>query len=159
MQEDRTVDLDSFDIRLLSAIQVNARLTQVELAESVHLSPSQCQRRLKRLESAGIIKTYQTLLDHEVLGFSVMAMVNVSLSQHGRRAADQFQAAISAEPMILECWAVTGESDYLLKVIARNLKTFSDFLLERLLEIPVVGNVRSTILLQELKGTNAIPLT
>jgi Lrp/AsnC family leucine-responsive transcriptional regulator len=154
----QTLDLDATDVRLLESLQGEARLSNVELSERVHLSPSQCYRRLRRLEDGGVVRAYAALLDREGLGFGVMAFVNVTLEKHGEHPAQAFHQAVQDEPEILECYAVSGEADYLLRVVAGDLKAFSDFLMHRLLRLPMVANVRSSILLDELKATTALPL-
>ena len=158
MKENREPVFDATDRRLLQALQTDGRLRNVELSEQIHLSASQCQRRLKRLEELGVIRRYVALLDNEKLGLGVMAMVSVTLEKHGKDPAGAFHQVIKEEPAILECWAVTGDSDYLLRVVAADLKSFSDFLMHRLLGLPMVAGVRSTILMQELKATTALPL-
>ena len=154
----QSTNLDAADLRLLDCLQRQARLSNVELSERVGLSPSQCYRRLRRLEEAGLIRGYVALLDREKLGLGVMAFVNVALEKHGEHPARAFHEAVRGEPEILECHAVSGEADYLLRVVAVDLKAFSDFLLHRLMRLPMVANVRSSILLDELKATNALPL-
>jgi Lrp/AsnC family leucine-responsive transcriptional regulator len=151
-------ELDSSDLRLLAALQENARLSHVELAERVHLSPSQCQRRLKKLEQQGVIRGYATLLERDKLGLRVMAFVNVTLEKHGENPARDFRHTIAHEEAFLECWSVSGDADYLLRVVATDLKGFSDFLMYRLLRMPMVANVRSSILLEPIKHTTALPL-
>ncbi|WP_142850016.1 Lrp/AsnC family transcriptional regulator [Telmatospirillum sp. J64-1] len=150
--------LDDYDCRILDCLQRNGRLTNVELSTQVFLSPSQCQRRVKRLEEEGIIQGYSALLSPEAVGLGVLAFVSVSLAMHGENPARAFTEAIRDIPEILECHAVTGEADYLLRVAAPDLKSFSDFLLHRLMRVPGVTNVRSTIALEELKRTIALPL-
>jgi Lrp/AsnC family leucine-responsive transcriptional regulator len=158
MKKSRIDELNQVDRRILQALQSNGRLSNVELSERVHLSPSQCQRRLKRLEDLGVIRRYVALLDNETLGLSVTAVVSVTLEKYGKDPIAAFHQAINDEPAILECWAVTGDSDYLLRVVATDLQAFSDFLMHRLLGLPMVAGVRSTILMQELKATTALPL-
>ncbi len=153
-----SLELDRYDRRLLQALQADARLSHVELAEQVRLSPSQCNRRLRKLEALGVIRGYTALLDRSRLGLQVMAFVSVALEQHGRQTAGAFSEAIRHYPQVLECWAVSGDSDYLLRVVAADLEAFSAFLLNELLSLPMVKGVRSSILLQELKSTTALPL-
>lgn len=150
--------LDSTDRRLLAALQVDGRLSNAELSERIHLSPSQCQRRQKRLERSGLIRRYVALLDRERLGIGVMAVVSVTLKQSGNSPVAAFHRAVEREDAILECWSVTGDSDYLLRVVASDLQAFSDFLMDRLLGLPMVAGVRSTILMRELKTSTALPL-
>ncbi len=149
---------DDYDLRLLKALQRDSRLTHQELSDHVHLSASQCQRRLKKLEESGVISQYVTVLDRELSGFDVVAMVNVSLKNHGRKSQLAFSQEISMHSEILECWAATGDSDYLLKVVAEDLKAFNIFLMDVILNMPTVETVRSNILLQELKYSTALPL-
>ncbi len=149
---------DAMDLKILSSLQANARLSNVELSEQVHLSASQCYRRLKRMEDAGIVRGYTTLLEPEALGFGVMAHVNVSLEKHGDNPVQAFSAAIHEYPEVLECHAVSGDADYVLRVVAPDLKAFSDFLMHRLLALPIIATVRSSIFLDELKNTTELPL-
>jgi Lrp/AsnC family leucine-responsive transcriptional regulator len=150
--------IDKYDLQILDTLQRTGRCTSVELAELVHLSASQCQRRMKKLEDCGLIKHYVALLDARSLGLEVEAIVSVTLSSQGGNPAEQFRQVIAQHPEILECHAVTGEEDYVLKVITHNLKEFSDFLMEHLMSLPIVASVRSNVLLQELKSTTALPL-
>ena len=154
----RKIQLDAADVRLLECLQRRARLSNVELSEQVHLSASQCYRRLRRLEEGGVVRGYVALLEREPLGLGVMAFVNVTLEKHGESPAQAFNEAVQDDPEILECYAVSGEADYLLRVVAPDLKAFSDFLMHRLMRLPMVANVRSSILLDELKATTALPL-
>jgi Lrp/AsnC family leucine-responsive transcriptional regulator len=150
--------IDRYDLQILDTLQRAGRCTSVELAELVHLSASQCQRRMKKLEDSGLIMQYVALLDARSLGLEVEAIVSVTLSSQGGNPAEQFRQVIAQHPEILECHAVTGEEDYVLKVITHNLKEFSDFLMEHLMSLPIVASVRSNVLLQELKSTTALPL-
>jgi Lrp/AsnC family leucine-responsive transcriptional regulator len=150
--------VDKYDLQILDTLQRAGRCTSVELAELVHLSASQCQRRMKKLEDSGLIMQYVALLDAHSLGLEVEAIVSVTLSSQGGNPAEQFRQVIAQHPEILECHAVTGEEDYVLKVITHNLKEFSDFLMEHLMSLPIVASVRSNVLLQELKSTTALPL-
>ncbi len=154
----RKIQLDAADVRLLECLQRRARLSNVELSEQVHLSASQCYRRLRRLEEGGVVRGYVALLEREPLGLGVMAFVNVTLEKHGESPAQDFDKAVQDYPEIMECYAVSGEADYLLRVVAPDLKAFSDFLMHRLMRLPMVANVRSSILLDELKATTALPL-
>ena len=150
--------IDGFDRQILAALQQDGRLTNVQLSERVHLSPSQCQRRVKRLEEAGVIARYVALVDPEAVGLDVSAFVHVSLDRHGEEPARAFAQAIARYPEILECWSVSGEADYLVRITASDLKAFSHFLMNDLLSLPMVSGVRSTIQLETLKSTTALPL-
>ena len=153
-----SIELDAFDRRLLQALQNNSRLTSLELAERVRLSASQCQRRMKKLEDAGVIERYTAVLNRAKTGFAVMAIITVRLEKHGRFPSQEFKEAIDRYPQILECWATTGDCDYILKVVTRDLNTFTVFLMDELLGLPIVASVKSSILLQQLKATTALPL-
>lgn len=155
----RIIEIDDIDARLLECLQSEARLSNVELSERVHLSASQCHRRLRRLEEAGLVRGYVALLDREALGFGVVAFVSVSLEKQSEHPAQAFNQAVQDFPEILECHAVSGEADYLLRVVAADLKVFSDFLMHRLLRLPMVANVRSSIVLDEVKSSTALPLS
>lgn len=150
--------LDRIDRRILACLQENARLTHVELSEQVNLSASQCQRRVRRLEEMGVIQGYGARIDAEAVGLGLTAFVSVSLGKHGENPAARFAQAIRGIPEILECHAVTGEADYLLRVMAPDLKGFSDFLLHRLMSLPGVDSVKSSVALEPIKTTTALPI-
>lgn len=152
------IDLDGFDIRILAELQRDARQSHVALAERVPLSASQIQRRLKRLEGAGLVRGYAALLDAEAVGLGVLAFTSVSLERHGDRPAAAFEEAVRAIPEVLDCYAVSGEDDYLLRIVAADLKAFSDLLMHRLLPAPGVRSVRSNIVLGRVKDSVALPL-
>ena len=150
-------DLDVFDLRLLAALQTDGRAANAALAESVGLSASQVSRRLARLEGDGVIAGYAALLKPEAIGLTVLAFSNISLDRQAE-AMDGFEAAVLRFPEILECYSVTGEADFVLRIVARDLKAFADFLSERLLRVPGVRSVRSAIVLHRIKHTTALPL-
>jgi Lrp/AsnC family leucine-responsive transcriptional regulator len=156
--ESYRVELDKYDIRLLEALQGNARLTSQELAAIAHLSASQCNRRQRKLEKAGLIDGYVAILNRERSGFDVMAIINLSLARHGHNPSEQFHQAVASMPQVLECWAVTGDSDYVMKVVAADLRAFNRFLMQDLLALKVVTAVRTSILLQAVKHTTALPV-
>lgn len=152
------IDLDVFDLRLLSALQRDGRAPNATLAETVGLSASQISRRLARLEAEGVIATYAALLKPDAVGLSVLAFSSVSLERQAE-AMDGFEAAVLRFPEILECYSVTGEQDFVLRIVARDLKAFADFLSDRLLRVPGVRSVRSSIVLHTIKQTAALPLS
>jgi Lrp/AsnC family leucine-responsive transcriptional regulator len=135
--------LDEIDINILKILQKEGRLPNSELAQRIFLSPSQCLRRLRHLEKTGVIKGYAALLNPQAIGLGVQAYVYVTLEKNGQDSADEFAEAIKNWEEILECWAVTGDEDYLMK---------------RLLALAIVSGVRSNILLQELKDSTTLPL-
>lgn len=155
---DRLDRLDRLDRRILAALQANGRISNQELAQAVHLSPAQCNRRHRRLESLGYIQGYEARLDRERLGLGVTAFVHVSMERGQHKEVLRFQQTMAKLPEILECHAVTGDFDYVCKVVARDLKSLSDFLLGTLARLDGVSSVRSSICLNELKSTHALPL-
>jgi Lrp/AsnC family leucine-responsive transcriptional regulator len=149
---------DAYDVRLLAALQEDARLSNVALSDRVHLSASQVHRRLRRLEELGAIARYSAQLDPHRVGLGVLAITSVSLERHGESPAERFAHAVSVLPEVLECFSVTGEADYLLRIVAPDLKSFSDFLMHRLMPLPGVRSVRSNIVLETVKQTTVLPL-
>lgn len=150
-------ELDVADRRILAALQRNGRVSTVELSEHVHLSPTQCYRRQKRLEEAGLVRRYTAELDAERLGYGVVAFVSVTVANGPYKQPQKFQHAIAGINEIQECHTVTGEADYVLKVVATDLKAFSSFLMERLSRFDVV-NTTSMVSLEALKHTSALPI-
>jgi Lrp/AsnC family leucine-responsive transcriptional regulator len=150
-------DLDVFDLRLLAALQKDGRAANAALAEGVGLSASQVSRRLARLETEGVVAAYAALLKPEAVGLTVLAFSSISLERQAE-AMDGFEAAVLRFPEILECYSVTGEQDFVLRIVARDLKAFADFLSDRLLRVPGVRSVRSSIVLHTIKQTAALPL-
>lgn len=151
--------LDAIDRRILAHLQRHARATTLELAAAAHLSPAQCNRRHRRLEESGLITRYETRLDASLLGLHVVAFVHVTMERGHLRELSGFKALVGDMAQIQECYAVTGDADYVLKVVARDLKSLSDFLMDTLMRTPGVQAVRSTVCLDEIKCTGAVPVT
>ena len=150
--------LDIFDQRILAALQRDARLTNNELSLQVTLSPSQCMRRRLRLEAQGCIKGYFASLDRRRLGLDVMNIVTVTLNSHNPDNAGRFAALVERLPEVLEVYALTGEMDYMLKVVTRDLAALSDFVNGVLLPHEAVHQVKSAIIMQTLKETHTLPV-
>lgn len=151
--------LDSFDIRLLDALQHQDSPSLNELAELISLSASQCSRRINRLRESGHIQKQVTLLNPQAVGLDVGAFVTITLDNHTQDFTHQFQKTIRQMPPVLECHAITGsDGDYLLKVVARNQKALSHFLMEELMSLPGISQVRTALALSEVKSTTALPL-
>jgi len=151
-------DLDSVDLRILAHLQEHGRVSNLDLAEAVRLSPAQCHRRHRRLEERGYVQRYEARLDPARLGLGVIAYVNVTMERGHVREVQKFRDLISGMTQVQECYAVTGDFDYVLKVVAADLKTLSDFLLRTLAQLPGVNGVRSSVCLDEVKCTAALPL-
>jgi len=151
------VAVDRYDLDLLAELQRDGHATNASLGEKIHLSTSQVSRRVQRLEEAHIIAGYTAVLDPETLGLGLTAMTQVCLGHQGEEA-ERFEAAIIDIPEILECLAVTGESDYVLRIVAPDLATFSEFISKRLLRLPGVASVKSVVTLKTVKRTMRLPL-
>lgn len=151
-------DIDSIDRKLLDHLQEHGRASNLELAAITRLSPAQCHRRHRRLESAGFIVRYETRLNPETLGLSVIAFVSVTMEKTHTQDLDKFRQAVTDLPHVLECYSVTGDVDYVLKVAADDLKSLSHFLMEKLMRVSGVGSVRSSVCLDEIKSTAVLPL-
>jgi DNA-binding Lrp family transcriptional regulator len=150
--------LDATDCRLLELLQADARITNVALAEAVHLSPAPCLRRVRDLEAAGVIRGYVTLLDPEAIGLDVSTFIQVSLEKQVGSALHVFEEAIAGWPEVMECYLMTGDSDYLLRVVVPNLKALQSFIVERLARIPNISNIRSSVAIKQIKYKTALPV-
>lgn len=152
------IDLDKFDLQILDALQSDARITNPALGEIVHLSASQISRRIQRLEESGLIERYATLLRASAVGYGVTVFTRVSLERHSESQTDAFVAAVDALPEVLECYSVTGSHDYLIKIVAADLASLSQFVMHRLMRMPGIRSVESSIVLQEIKRTTRLPI-
>lgn len=154
----QTIELDEFDMRLLGALQVDGRLTNQELSDKVGLSASQCSRRRARLEESGIIRGYHADLSPEALGLGVLVFVHVTLSAHSPDNSKRFRDLVARSDDIQEAYSLTGETDYLLKMVLPDLKSLAATVNERLLAHDTVAHVRSSVVLDRLKETARLPL-
>ena len=152
------IELDRTDLALLAALQGEGRLTNAELAERVHLSPSACLRRVQRLERDGVIAGYAARVDAERLGLGLQAFVRVQLSRHDAASIEAFTTLIGQWDEVVACHALTGDMDYLLHVAVQDLEHFSRFLLDRLLAQAGVADVNSSFVLRTVKAFRGMPL-
>ena len=154
--------LDTIDRRILRALQVDGRITYDVLAAQIGLSPSATLRRVKRLEESGVIAGYVALVPAERVGLGLTAYINVRLEKHSevhkRNPMDLFRAAVQTWPEVVECAALTGEMDYLLRVLVRDMAHYARFITDSLLKHPSVQDCKSSFVLQRLKGTTALPV-
>ncbi len=150
---------DSFDLKLLAALEADGRLTNSELAEKVGLSASQCSRRRIRLEETGVIEGYTARLNARRLGIGLLAMIQVSMSLHSKENAKKFSDFVNAVEEIQEAYALTGDADYLLKVVVPDLTNLSRIINDLILPHASVSHVKSSIVLTTLKDTHRLPLT
>jgi DNA-binding Lrp family transcriptional regulator len=150
-------NLDEIDLKILSEVQADGRITNVELAKRVGISPPPCLRRVRTLEEEGYIKGYRGLLDARRLGFDVTVFASVHLSSQADADLRQFEAFVRAEPLVRECWMLSGEVDFILKCVAPDMATFQDFV-THLTAAPHVRNVRTSLVLHNSKYEAAVPL-
>jgi Lrp/AsnC family leucine-responsive transcriptional regulator len=151
-------DLDAIDRRIVAALQADGRLSNVDLADRVGLSPSPCLRRVKRLEREGYIEAYRAMLGRDRIGLGLTVFVGIKIEGHANARADPFEKAIRAMPEVVACHMVSGEADYLFEVVVPDLQHYQRFLLGKLLDLPIVKEVRSNIAIQSLKTAAALPL-
>lgn len=150
--------LDPIDVRILHELQTNAKLTNVELAERVNLSPSPCLARVRALERDGVISRYVTLLDPLSVGLSVNVFIQISLERQTKPALDVFESAIREYPEVMECYLMTGDSDYLLRVTVADIQALERFIIDKLTLIPGVSSIRSSFALNQVKYQTALPV-
>jgi DNA-binding Lrp family transcriptional regulator len=150
--------MDAIDRRILEVLQTDSSITNVELARRVHLSPSPCLARVKALEAAGVIRGYVALADPLRLGLSLNVFIQVSLEKQIEPALEHFQAEMAACPEVMECYLMTGDSDYLLRVVVADMQGLERFIVNRLSRIPGVRNIRSGFALKQVKYQTALPL-
>jgi Lrp/AsnC family leucine-responsive transcriptional regulator len=151
--------LDKMDKRILTELQANARISNLELAERVSLSPTPCARRVRHLENAGVIIGHRTLLDPEMLGLNLMAMISVTMDKHTSDRFEKFEKAAAQLPEVMECYVVTGQdSDFLIKVLIRDMRHYEEFLLKRLTKLEGVSGVHSSFVLRQAINKNELPL-
>ena len=154
--------LDKLDRLILSQLQANGRATYDQIGEAVNLSPSAVLRRVKRLESEGVIDRYVTLLKPEAVGLGLMAHITVRLEKmtdsHKLHPRDLFRASVQTWPEVIECDALSGEMDYFLRVVVRDMSAYSNFVMNTLLKHPSVQDCKTSFVLDRVKATIALPL-
>jgi Lrp/AsnC family leucine-responsive transcriptional regulator len=151
-------DLDGLDLRILTELQENARLSNVELAERVGLSPSPCLARVRALEASGLIARYVALLDPAAVGLNVSVFIQVRLEKQVDAALSRFETAITHMPEVMECYLMTGDSDYMLRVVVADIQALQHFIVDNLTKIAGVSNIRSSFSLKQVKFKTALPL-
>jgi DNA-binding Lrp family transcriptional regulator len=151
--------LDAVDVRILSELQADGKLTNVELAERVHLSPSPCLARVRSLESRGFIKGYVALLDPYAFGLNVSVFIQISLERQTKDALSVFEAAIQQRVEVMECYLMSGDADYLLRVVVEDVQALERFILDELTPISVIAQIRSSFSIKQVKYTTALPLS
>jgi Lrp/AsnC family leucine-responsive transcriptional regulator len=150
--------LDGIDIKILEVLQADARISNVDLAGKVGLSPSPCLRRVRDLEESGLVRGYVALLDPAAVGLGVSVFVQVSLERQAERGLGEFEKKVLERPEVLECYLMTGDADYLLRVVVPDVAAFERFLMGHLTRIPGVASVKSSFALKQVKYSTALPL-
>ncbi|MFI5017348.1 MAG: Lrp/AsnC family transcriptional regulator [Dongiales bacterium] len=154
----RRLDLDAIDLRILGALQENARIANTDLAAAVGLSPAPCLRRVRALEERGVIRKHVTLVSPAAVGLPVSVFVSISLERQVEEALKRFERVILARPEVMECYLMTGDADYLLRVVCADLGAYERFVLDHLTKVPGVSSIRSSFALKQVKYSTALPL-
>ncbi len=153
------IEMDRADLKILETLQQHGALSAAEIAEKVDLTTSTCWRRISRLEEAGVIRNRVALLDREKVGLAVTVFSRVKLATQGRDALSKFEQAVRELPEVVECYTLMGDSDFLLRIVTRDIKAYEAFFLDHLSRLPDVQSVHSSIALSVIKETTALPLS
>lgn len=156
--KDYLEELDDLDKAILKELQEDSAISNVELARRISLSPPAVHARIKRLEELGYVLQYVAILDREKVGYDMLCLINVTLQMHQMDNINLFREAVQQMPEVLECYFLTGEFDYLLKVVVRSRKELETFLMEKLTPIPGIARIATSIVLTEIKYTTALAL-
>ncbi|MFA3791125.1 Lrp/AsnC family transcriptional regulator [Aliiglaciecola sp. SL4] len=152
------IKLDELDVQLLECIQINGRISNAELADKVGLSPSPCLRRVKALEDSGVIQRYVGIIDPTKLGMWTNVFLTVRLKTQGRSALEQFESIVSGYEEVMECFLMTGSSDYLIRVLVADMESYEKFLFDKITTIPCVGNIESSFSLKQVIYRTEMPV-
>lgn len=158
MENNSTLQLDEIDLRILKLLQTKSNLTTKELAAKVNLSTTPVFERIKKLEKSGYIKNYVAILDAEKLQKGLMVFCNITLKEHTRDIGNQFVKDISSLKEVVECYNISGDYDFLLKILVHDMKEYQNFVLDRLGSIKNIGSAHSTFVMGEIKNTHAVPI-
>jgi Lrp/AsnC family leucine-responsive transcriptional regulator len=158
IKNSKNIMLDNVDKAVLHALQNNGRLTNVELARRIKLSPPATHARLRRLEKDGYIRHYTAIVDREKAGYDLLCFIHLSMQFHQLNQGEKFRKLVRQMPEVLECHKITGEYDYLLKVVLHNSKDLERFIVDRLTSIPGVARIQTNLVFTEVKATTALPL-
>jgi Lrp/AsnC family transcriptional regulator, leucine-responsive regulatory protein len=153
------MQLDALDLRILAELQQDCSLTNVELARRVHLSPSPCLARVKALEAAGVIERYVALANAKTLGLGLNVFINISLKEQSKAALAEFERRIAEHDEVMECYLMTGESDYLIRVVVSDMEALERFILGQLTPIGGIEKIRSSFALKQVRYKTALPLS
>jgi DNA-binding Lrp family transcriptional regulator len=151
-----SITLDAKDLSILALLQQNARMTVKEIAAKIHLSTTPVHERIKRLETTGVIKQYATLLDHTKVRKGLIAICYVSLKEHNKTAGSKFIKAINAMTEVIECYNISGEFDFMLKVVSEDMNAYHDFHVNKLSQVENMGHVQSVFVIGIIKQTHQL---
>ncbi len=157
-RNDESVLLDGYSLKILLELQRDARQTVAQLSAAVGLSPTPCWKRVKDMEAAGVIRGYTALVDPEKVGLHLTVMVEVNLTHHSEEQVQRFEQAVAASVQIVRCQSTTGQADYLMTVLAPDIKHYERMLHDTIFKLPGVTHVRSSIVLREIKSENTLPI-
>ncbi len=152
------MNLDATDLRILRALQDDGSLSNVQLAQRVHLSPSPCLARVKALQAAGVIERYVALVSAASLGLGLNVFISISLTNQRKQALAEFERRIAEHDEVMECYLMTGDSDYLIRVAVADMAALEKFILEQLTPIPGIEKIRSSFALKQVRYKTALPL-
>lgn len=158
IKNSKNMALDSVDKSLLRALQLDGRLSNVQLAKKISLSPPATHSRLRRLEKGGYVRQYTAVVDRDKAGYDLLCFIHISLQMHQVAQVEKFREATRRMPEVLECHHITGEYDYLLKVVLKNRKDLERFVVDKITPIPGVARIHTSLVLTEVKATMALPL-
>lgn len=158
IKNSKNLILDRADKALLRALQTDGRLSNVQLARKINLSPPATHSRLKRIEKDGYIRQYTAVVDREKAGYDLLCFIHIAMQMHQYEQVDKFRKLMQKMPEVLECHHITGEYDYLLKVVLRNRKDLERFVVDRLTPIPGVSRIHTSLVFTEVKSTTSLPL-
>ena len=150
--------LDTIDIRILNELQNDSSHSNVELAKRVHLSPSPCLMRVKALKDKGVIRNYVALADPKILGLGLNVFISISLEEQSKESLVEFEKRISEHDEVMECYLMTGDSDYLIRVAVADMGALEKFILEQLTPIAGIEKIRSSFALKQVRYKTALPL-
>ncbi|MGK0498925.1 MAG: DNA-binding Lrp family transcriptional regulator [Oceanicoccus sp.] len=150
--------LDDTDYKILHYLQNNARITNTELADEIGLSPSPCLRRVKALESEGVLKRYVAIVDAKAVGLPISVFISVSLNRQQRQGLEEFESTVSGYREVMECYLMTGSSDYLLRVVVPDLESYERFLSDKLTRLNCIANIQSSFALKQVAYKTELPL-
>jgi DNA-binding Lrp family transcriptional regulator len=152
------MSLDLTDYKILDQLQQNSAITNVELAKRVHLSPSPCLNRVKALEASGVIQKYVALTEPKALGLGLNVFISISLKEQSKQILAEFERRIAEHDEVMECYLMTGDSDYLMRVALPDIAALEKFILEQLTPIPGIEKIRSSFALKQVRYKTALPL-